>query len=86
MKMPRVRLFFGLRDRKGRTEFTVEPGALCDVLRRIQELVPERIVEDCSPAPGYLIFVDRVDVRLLPHDCLVGEESTVDIVPVNHPG
>ena len=84
--MPRVRLFFGLRDGRGRAEFTVEPGALCDVLRRIQELIPEKIINDCSPAPGYLIFVDRIDVRLLPSDCRVDEESTVDIVPVNHPG
>ena len=84
--MPRVRLFFGLRDRHGRVEFEVPPGTLCEVLRRVQEEVPDPIVEDCGPGPGMLIFVNRVDVRLLPRDCILGEGDTIDVVPVNHPG
>ncbi len=84
--MPRVRLFFGLRDREGRTEFEIDGGSLCEVLEKLQERLPVRIVEDCSPAPGYLIFLDGVDVRLLPRDCRVEDGSTVDVVPVNHPG
>ena len=84
--MPRVRLFFGLRDRNGRSELEVEEGDLCEVLSRLQELIPERIVEDCTPAPGYLIFIDGVDARLLPRDCRVSKDTRIDIVPVNHPG
>ncbi len=83
--MPRVRLYFGLRARDGRAEFTLEPGLLCEVLARLSELVPG-VVEDCSPAPGYLIFLNRVDVRLLPGDTRVDDEDVIDVVPVNHPG
>ncbi len=84
--MPRVRLFFGLRDRHGRVEFEVPRGTLCEVLLAAQREIPERIVEGCEPAPGMLIFLNRVDVRLLPRDCEVGDEDVVDVVPVNHPG
>jgi hypothetical protein len=59
---------------------------LCEVLERLNQLLPVRVVTDCRPAPGYLIFVNRVDVRLLPRDCRLSDTDVVDVVPVNHPG
>ncbi len=83
--MPRVRLYFGLRARDGSVEFTLGSGPLCEVLARLSERVPG-VVEDCGPAPGHLIFLNRVDIRLLPNDTLVNDEDVIDVVPVNHPG
>ncbi|BAN90761.1 phosphoribosyltransferase family protein [Aeropyrum camini] len=85
----RVRLMGGLRERVGREIIEVEGGELgwSAVLRKAVEQVEglkEAIDEEGRPKPGYLVFVDGVDYRLLPEDQEVEEE--VIVLPVTHGG
>ncbi|GBF08433.1 purine phosphoribosyltransferase [Aeropyrum pernix] len=85
----RVRLLGGLRERAGRDSIEIEGRELSwkEVLKKAVEHVEalkEAIENDGSPKPGYLVFVDGVDYRLLPEDHEVVEE--VVVLPVTHGG
>ena len=85
--MVRVRLLAGLREAVGRAEIEIEAGSLSDALRRLvseypgldRALDPERL----EPKPGFIVFVDGVDIRLVGRD---KRPQEIVILPVNHGG
>ncbi len=82
----KVRLMAGLKEAAGREEIEVDADTWRDALRLARERVrvlKEVLGEDGTPRPGYIVFVDGVDVRLLR-----GDEASREIVilPVNHGG
>ncbi|MCE4616403.1 MAG: hypothetical protein F7C09_04985 [Aeropyrum sp.] len=85
-----VRLMGGLRERVGRGEIELgvrEGESWRSVLKRALASLPalsEAVAEDGSPKPGYLVFVDGVDWRLLGDGDPVEEE--IIVMPVTHGG
>lgn len=82
----RIRLVASLREASGRDEIVVEAGSWNEALTKAREIVPalrEAIGPGGQPSPGYIVFVDGVDSRLL-----AGGEKAREIVvlPVNHGG
>ncbi len=87
MAQVRVRLLGALRERaEGRQELYVEAESWSEALKEVLRLYPQMsaaIDERGRPRPGFLVFVDGVDCRLLP-DSL--QAKVVDVLPVNHGG
>jgi len=85
--LTRVRLLASLRELVGKQELVIEGENLEDIIRRLVEKHPElsRIVDPASlqPGPGYIIFVDGTDIRLVEKDT---RPSEIVILPVNHGG
>ena len=83
----RVRLLAALRELTGgRGEFLVEAGSWSEALRSLTAQYPSLSVaigDDGTPKPGFLVFVDGVDSRLLDRSRPAKE---VDVLPVNHGG
>ncbi|MCE4610489.1 MAG: hypothetical protein F7B17_00775 [Desulfurococcales archaeon] len=82
----RVKLLASLRESAGLDEIVVKASTWKEALALAVEKVPSlktAINSDGSPKPGYIVFVDGVDSRLLE-----GGESAREIVvlPVNHGG
>lgn len=86
--MVRIVLVGGIAERKGRSTIEVEPGELTvgELMKLLANLVPEAIGGDGKPKPGFLVFIDGVDVRVLEESDRVERNSTVHIVQVYHGG
>ncbi len=87
MAQVRVRLLGALKERTGgRQELYVEAGGWAEALREVLRLYPQMSValdESGRPRPGFLVFVDGVDSRLLPEGQAA---NAIDVLPVNHGG
>ena len=82
----RVKLLASLREVAGLDEIVVKASSWKEALTLAVEKLPGLKVavnDDGNPKPGYIVFVDGVDSRLLE-----GDESAREIVilPVNHGG
>ena len=86
--MVRVVLVGGIAERKGRNTIEVELGepTVGELMKLLAKHVPEAIDEDGKPKPGFLVFIDGVDVRVLEEGDRVRRNSTIHIVQVYHGG
>ena len=87
MAQVRVRLLGALKERAGgRQELYVEAESWSEALKEVIRIYPQlsaAIDDRGRPKPGFLVFVDGVDSRLLPEG---RSASVVDVLPVNHGG
>ncbi|MGC9071728.1 MAG: phosphoribosyltransferase family protein [Acidilobus sp.] len=87
MPQVRVRLLGALRERiEGRQEVYVEAESWSEALKALVRVYPQLSVaidEMGRPRPGFLVFVDGVDCRLLPK---TQQAVAIDLLPVNHGG
>ncbi len=86
--MPQATLVGGIAQRRGRSiDIPYREGMrLGDLLAELAKLVPEALEADGTPRPGFLVFVDGVDVRLLPRGYEVKPGTRVHIIQVYHGG
>ena len=86
--MARVRLLASLREIVGSPELEVEGDTLEDVMGRLLSTYPdlERVIDKDTgkPRPGYIVFVDGVDIRIISDKKRKVKE--IVILPVNHGG
>ncbi|MGC9209760.1 MAG: phosphoribosyltransferase family protein [Acidilobus sp.] len=87
MPQVKVRLLGALKERvSGKQEVYVEASSWSEALRELVRGYPQlsiAIDESGRPKPGFLVFVDGVDCRLLPE---TQQATTIDVLPVNHGG
>ncbi len=85
--MVKIRLLAALQEQVGKEYVEVEEGSLAEVLRRLVEKYPSLKVaidpEKAEVNPGYVVFVDGMDIRLVNREYRPRE---VVILPVNHGG
>jgi len=82
----KVKLLASLKEAAGTGAVEVEASSWKEALRLLREKVPslaEAIGPDGTPRPGYVVFVDGVDYRLVEPD---REAREIVILPVNHGG
>jgi len=82
----KVKLLASLREVAGASVIEVEASDWREALRIVRERVPvlsEALDSDGTPRPGYIVFVDGVDYRLVEHGKPARE---VVVLPVNHGG
>ena len=86
--MVRVVLVGGIAERKGVNTIELELGepTVGELMKLLAKLVPEAIDEDGNPKPGFLVFIDGVDVRVLEENDHVRKDSTIHVVQVYHGG
>ncbi len=82
----RVKLLASLREASGKDVLEIEASSWKEALSKARREVPALDVAlnpDGSPKPGYIVFVDGIDCRLLE-----GGEAAKEVVilPVNHGG
>jgi hypoxanthine phosphoribosyltransferase/molybdopterin converting factor small subunit len=82
----RIRLLASLREAAGKDYIEVEAASWREALTKAlkeEQALKQAVTEDGNPKPGYLVFVDGIDARLLE-----GREKASEIVvlPVNHGG
>ena len=87
MAQVRIRLLGALKERtNGKQEVWVEARSWSEALRALLASYPQLSVavdDRGRPRPGFLVFVDGVDCRLLDEGAPANE---VDLLPVNHGG
>ena len=85
--MARIRLLASLREAAGTPEISIEGSRLAEALKDAIRRLPilERVIdpESLEPRPGYIVFVDGVDIRLVDKNT---EASEIVVLPVNHGG
>ncbi len=86
--MVEVLLVGGIAERRGnRLELKSPPDSrLREILRQLSKLVPEAVDENGRPRPGFLIFLNGVDVRVLDPDEKVSDDSKLYVIQVYHGG
>ncbi|ADL18719.1 Purine phosphoribosyltransferase [Acidilobus saccharovorans 345-15] len=87
MPTTRVKLLAALRDLAGGAqEVLVEGSSWTDVLKKLLSQYPglsSVLSQDGTPRPGFLVFVDGVDSRLLDRS---RQAKEIVVLPVNHGG
>ncbi|MEM4426438.1 MAG: MoaD/ThiS family protein [Acidilobaceae archaeon] len=84
--MVSIKLFGHLKERIGLEKLEVEASSWREALlkaREVSTLLREAIDDTGEPVPGYVVFVDGVDYRLLKPDESARE---IVIIPVVHGG
>jgi hypothetical protein len=86
--MPEVVLVGGIAERKGQTlSLSYRPGMrIRDLLSELAKALPEAFEADGSPKPGFLVFIDGVDYRVLSPDDQVKPSSRIHVIQVYHGG
>jgi len=82
----KIRLLASLRELVNASELTVEADEWRQALIRLRNSYPRLagiIMENGEPAPGYLVFVDGVDYRLIDEKVPAKE---IVILPITHGG
>ncbi len=86
--MVKIVLVGGIAERKGFKEVDVplKSRTVKDLLKALSNLVPEAVNGNGRLRPGFLVFINGVDVRVLAEEDSVDDSAVVHVVQVYHGG